>query len=143
MQNQLSEDIRKTRKITKQLRKSISREESSRLKQELKSIPTRGIEQFKSTSTYKKMIQEQRAVIAGVLNAQDEYWRREEEVSQSSSIGQASKKTEELILAHASSALSLVSRERAFEDALQDEAAALEIYSYKYNTCMLHTGEKR
>ena len=138
MQNQLSEDVRKTRKITKHLQRSTSREESSKLEEELRSIPTRGIEQFKSTSTYKKMVQEQRDVIDGVLNAQEEYWRRDEEVSQSSSIDQASKTTEELKLAHTSCALSLASRERAFENALQDEAVALEIYRY-----MLHNGKKK
>ena len=138
MQNQLSEDVRKTRKITKQLRRSTSREESSKLQEQLRKIPTRGIEQFKSTSTYKKMIQEQRAVIAGVLNGQDEYWRRDDEVSQSSSIGRVSKNAEELILARTSSALSLASRERAFEIALQDEAEALEIYKH-----MLHDGKKK
>ena len=138
MQNQLSEDVRKTRKITKQLRRSTSREESFKLEKELRSIPTRGLEHFKSTSTYKKIIQEQRAVIDGVLNAQDEYWRRDEEVSQASSIDQASKTTEELILAQTSCTLSLSSRERAFEDALQDEAVALEIYKH-----MLHNGKKK
>ena len=133
MKHELKEDIRKTRKIAKQLRRSTSREESFKLEEELRSISTRGIEQFKSTSTYKKMVQEQRAVIDGVLNAQEEYWRQQqqqqEEVSQSSSIDQASKRIEELILAHTSCALSLASRERAFEDALQDEAVASEIYA--------------
>ena len=140
MKNQLSDDVRKTRATTKQLRRSTStsREDYSKLHEELKNIPERGIEQFKSTSIYKKMIQEQRAVIAGVLNAQDEYWRRDDEVSQSSSIGRVSKNAEELILARTSSALSLASRERAFEIALQDEAEALEIYKH-----MLHDGKKK
>ena len=129
MKHELKEDIRKTRNITKQLRRSTSREESFKLEEELRSISTRGIEQFKSTSTYKKMVQEQRAVIDGVLNAQEEYRRQEEEVSQSSSIDQASKRIEELILAHTSCALSLASRERAFEDALQNEAVASKIYA--------------
>ena len=138
MQIQLSEDVRMTRKITKQLRRSTSSEESFKLEEDLRRIPTRGIEQFKSTSTHKKMVQEQRAVIDGVLNAQDEYWRRDEEVSHSSSIDLVGKMTGELILAHTSCTLSLASRERAFEDALQDEAVALEIYKN-----MLHNGKKK
>ena len=138
MQIQLSEDVRMTRKITKQLRRSTSREESFKLEEDLLRIPTRGIEQFKSTSTHKKMVQEQRAVIDGVLNAQDEYWRRDEEDSHSSSIDLVSKMTGELILAHTSCTLSLASRERAFEDALQDEAVALEIYRN-----MLQNGKKK
>ena len=138
IQIQLSEDVRMTRKITKQLRRSTSSEESFKLEEDLRRIPTRGIEQFKSTSTHKKMVQEQRAVIDGVLNAQDEYWRRDEEVSHSSSIDLVGKMTGELILAHTSCTLSLASRERAFEDALQDEAVALEIYRN-----MLQNGKKK
>ena len=138
IQIQLSEDVRMTRKITKHLRRSTSREESFKLEEDLLRIPTRGIEQFKSTSTHKKMVQEQRAVIDGVLNAQDEYWRRDEEDSHSSSIDLVGKMTGELILAHTSCTLSLASRERAFEDALQDEAVALEIYRN-----MLQNGKKK